>query len=155
MASKICAEKGKKTLNVDHVIEALKQMNFDLHIKKLTSEADFSECQNEEKGKSVVIDDSQGVKDLINKKKKKKNKKWKHEFNEDDVNEQMELFEKSKQENLQNYLNSQSSFNNFESGIGVQSGNGLLLPNNKKMRLDQMESELFQNKVNNDEVDFD
>jgi hypothetical protein len=152
IASQICTERGKKTLNVDHVIDALKQMQFDNHIKKLSSELDLTACQNEEK---QVVEDVQEMKELINKQKKKSKKKKKHhEFNDEMVNEQLELFERSRMENLPSLM-PQNSFL-FESSEVIQSGNALILPNNKKMRLDQIEQDLFQtNKNKTEEVDFD
>ena len=45
-----------------------------------------------------------GMKDIINKKRNSKKEKKTFEFTEDLLNEQMELFEKSKMENMQNYL---------------------------------------------------
>ena len=41
--SKICIESGKKTLNIEHVIEALKQMNFNKHIDLLVKDLPVGE----------------------------------------------------------------------------------------------------------------
>ena len=38
LGSQICTKNGKKTLNIEHILEALKAMNFDNHIKLLTKE---------------------------------------------------------------------------------------------------------------------
>lgn len=150
IASQICTEKGKKTLNVDHVIQALRQMKFENHIKLLTSELDLAAMQQTEE---KVIEDNREMKDLINKhKKKKKNKKKNHDFYDEDlINEQNELFEKCKQENFnlmfsqtQNYFNSNNVNKDF-----------IYTENNKKMKLDNQEEELFRKKSINEEEDFD
>jgi hypothetical protein len=128
------------------VIQALKQMNFDSHIKLMTSEMDLAVLQNEEKSKEI-IEDAQEMKDLNNKhKKKNKKKKRQHELNEDMINEQMELFEKSKLENM-NLMYSQ-----IESTVNKEY---MLMNNNKKMKLDEIEQELFSSCTKNEEIDFD
>ena len=120
-------------------------MNFDSHIKKLTSELDLSACQNEEKGKEI-IEDAQEMKDLINQQKKlSKKKKRPIQFTEEMANEQLNLFAKA---NLM-----------MASGINVdgptneesQQDRG-----NKKRRIEQMEKDILGFVGNKDEeVDFD
>jgi hypothetical protein len=165
-ATEVCTSNGKKTLNVDHIIEALKLINFDSHIKKLQAELDLTALQNEDsnslsKKESIpIIDDSMGMKDLINKKRKNKKEKKTFEFTEDLLNEQMELFEKSKMENMQNYLYEGISYNNIAatSGRVVSNGEAFLLDNNKKMKLDIIEQDLFTKKErtnSQEEINFD
>lgn len=157
VASLICAEKGKKTLNVDHVIEALKRMNFESHIKKLTSELDLSAIEKEENASELVQQkSSQEMKDLINKQKRKvKKRKKNHDFDEDMVQEQLKLFEQSKLESLQEM--NQSYYHNFLSIDNNLKSNALMTGNNKKMRLDQIEMDLFAKDQNNkqEEEDFE
>jgi hypothetical protein len=116
--------------------------------------------QNEEvnlnkKESGPFIEDSMGMKDLINKKRKNKKEKKTFEFSEDLLNEQMELFEKSKMENMQNYLMEGVSVNNINHN-GNES-NALILENNKKLRLDIIEKDLFsKNRKNSEEeINFD
>lgn len=153
-------------MNVDHIIEALKQINFDSHIKKLQAELDLNALQNEDsnnllkKESSAIIDDSMGMKDLINKKRKSKKEKKTFEFTEDLLNEQMELFEKSKMENMQNYLYEGVSYNNIGATTGrvISNGEALHLDNNKKLKLDIIEQDLFAKKEKNssqEEINFD
>ncbi len=121
-------------MNVDHVIQALRTVGFETHIKKLTSELDL---ENEEKGKELIEDD-QEMKDLINQQKKiNKKKKRPIEFTEEMVNEQMKLF--------------------ASADIMMSSGNGeeLRVNGNKKMRIEGDQEELFQQDDKNEEVDFD
>jgi hypothetical protein len=141
IASKICTDKGKKTLNVDHVIEALTQMDFNNHIKLLTSELDLSQMKEDDV--EGVLKSSTDMKELINKQKRPRKQKPKYEYNEDDINLQMELFEKSKMESLQQFMNSQSE-NYYEMEGGV-----------KKRRIDQCEKDLFEKNKNDQELDFD
>lgn len=148
IASQICTEKGKKTLNVDHVIQALKTMNLDSHIKKLTSELDLSALQNEEK--KEMIEDAQEMKDLINQQKKKSRKRKRQiEFTEEMANEQMTLFAKAKMDNLQNIILTQSQSQEFS----AEPTNGMIVNGHKKMRID--EKDIFSSKNQNEEVDFD
>jgi hypothetical protein len=112
------------------------------------------------KESGAIIDDSMGMKDLINKKRKSKKEKKTFEFTEDLLNEQMELFEKSKMENMQNYLYDGVSYNNIGSAGGrlVNNGEGLLLDNNKKLKLDIIEQDLFAKKErtnSQEEINFD
>jgi hypothetical protein len=147
----ICTDKGKKTLNVDHVIEALKSINLDSHIKLLSAELDLSELQNDD-NKEVVIENSLNMKDLINKQKKKNRKKVKHEFNEDDVNEQMELFERSKMQNMQSFLNTQQEVAYISEG-NMYSAHGEII-GNKKAKFEQIE-DMFNGNKKEEEFDFD
>ena len=112
-------------------------MNFDSHIKKLTSELDL---ENEEKGKEI-IEDAQEMKELINQQKKiNKKKKRPIEFTEEMVDEQMKLFASA------NMMMSSSTVEIQQEEIRA---NG-----NKKMRLD--EEEIFaQSGDKNEEIDFD
>jgi hypothetical protein len=93
------------------------------------------------------------MKDLINKQKKKPKKKPKIEFNEDDEKEQMELFERSKMLNMQNFLNNQPEVAYVSEGNMYTSGGEIIT--NKKARFEQIE-DLFNGKKNKDEeFDFD
>ena len=76
----ICSNNGKKTLNIEHILEALKTMNFNKHIKLLTSELSIKEMENdekEEKEMDVKYEDNMYVKQLINRKKKSNKRKGK------------------------------------------------------------------------------
>jgi hypothetical protein len=178
IASQVCTEKGKKTLNVDHVIQALKLMNFENHIKKLTSELDLTACQNEEKGKEI-IEDAQEMKDLINQQKKKnKKKKRPIEFTEEMANEQLNLFASANimmavgdsrngtngnHHNHHNHDNHNHDDHHTASEVehdfrssDIQDSNSKRVNGNKKMRLDQIENDLFAyTKNKNEEIDFD
>ena len=111
-------------------------------------------CRKE--SNNLFFEDSIGMKDLINKKRKNKKDKKTFEFSEDMLNEQMELFEKSKMENMQNILIKGTTIEN-KNNINYTEGNAVLKEDNKKLKLDIMEKNLFANekKTYEEEVDFD
>lgn len=83
LGSKICLESGKKTLNIEHVIEALKHMNFNKHINLLVKDLPNGE-KDPEKIKmlsNINLSEDDGnkennnLKKLINKKKKRGSRK--------------------------------------------------------------------------------
>lgn len=94
ISSDICNDSGKKTLNINHILEALKGEGFESHIKHLQTELKIDVSQETlELGNEV-----NEMKERINQKKKKKKDKKKNqiEFDEDMKNEQMRLFEMSR-----------------------------------------------------------
>ena len=44
--AKICTDSGKKTLNLEHILEALKQMQFNKHIERLVKDLKNSEIDS-------------------------------------------------------------------------------------------------------------
>ncbi len=162
IASQICTEKGKKTLNVEHVIEALRHMNFEDHIKKLSSELDLSSCNNEDKVKEI-FEDAQEMKDLINQQKKKTKKRKRNiEFTEEMANEQLILFAKAKMDHDFKAFNpNQPMPNNFDGGNNINNGNILnaagdtnILYANRKSIMEKFGGDLFTSENKNEE-DFD
>jgi hypothetical protein len=131
-------------------------MNFENHIKKLTSELDLSACQNEDKGKEI-IEDAQEMKDLINQQKKKnKKKKRPIEFTEEMANEQLNLFASANIMMAYGEPNVIGQNGNSNKNGNLPEENSLRVNGNKKMRLDQIENDLFASKMNkNEEIDFD
>ena len=65
LGSQIYSTKGKKTLNIEHILEARKAMNFNNHIKALMKEL-LELRMSEEK-----YEDHSNMKKLINRNKKK------------------------------------------------------------------------------------
>ena len=130
----------------------MKLINFDSHIKKLQGELDLNALQNDDIKKEQGKEDPIGMKDLINKKRKSKKRKKTFEYNEDLLNEQMELFEKSKMENMQNYLYEGISTNNINTG-----NESIVNENNSKLQLDIIEKDLFskERKSSEEEINFD
>lgn len=68
LGCKICTNSGKKTLNVDHVIEALREMGLESHINKLQEEIkkndkeknEYEELKNEKNSGEVKNEGSEG-----------------------------------------------------------------------------------------------
>lgn len=114
-------------------------MKFDKHIKMITNELDLNAQKNEENEK---YEDEMEVKDLIIKQKKKsKKRKRTPEFNEDMANEQELLFEQAKMNMILLQRTSEEVLRNDETN---------------KMRLEQIEKDLFESKNDEEEdVDFD
>ncbi len=133
------------------MIEALRQMNFEDHIKKLSSELDLSACNNEDKVKEI-FEDAHEMKDLINQQKKKTKKRKRNiEFTEEMANEQLVLFAKAKQDHD---YKSTSNLNgliaaNFDSTS--RSISGVI---EQKIGLEKFGEDLFKSDSKNEE-DFD
>ena len=113
LGSQICTTKGKKTLNVEHILDALKAMNFNNHIKALTKELlELEKNGMTEEGK---YEDHTNVKQLINKNKKKTGKRKRQfeteEEKEEMAREQMMLFEMARQEQMNSLMNHQKENN--------------------------------------------
>ena len=124
-------------------------MNFEDHIKKLSSELDLSTCNNEEKVKEI-FEDAQEMKDLINQQKKKTKKRKRNiEFTEEMANEQLILFAKAKMDHDYKVGPNQSNGNNFENHFG---SNTHVI--DKKIVLEKFGEDLFSSDNKNEE-DFD
>jgi len=95
ISSDICNESGKKTLNINHILEALKKVGLESHIKLLQAELNLDPSQEAQELGQNEVDE---MKEKINQKKKKRKDKKKNdiEFNEELKNEQMKLFEMSR-----------------------------------------------------------
>lgn len=151
LGCQICAKKGKKTLNIEHILEALKEMNFHKHIKLLTSEPYLKEMENDEK-EEQKYEDNMNVKQLINKKKKKNNKRNRSPENKEDLEElareQKEMFELARLEQMQNSINYAEAQKNRLSNE---------MPNKSIMKIDDYEKQIFSQskKEGQDEEDFD
>lgn len=110
ISSDICNESGKKTLNINHILEALKKLGLESHIKLLQAELKLDVSQEAlELGQNEVDE----MKERINQKKKKRKDKKKNdiEFNEELKNEQMKLFEMSRIE-AYNLMHQEGQYNN-------------------------------------------
>ena len=92
--AKICTECGKKTLNLEHILEALKKMKFEKHIEKLVEhlkkngEIDTSKYDQLEDEKK---NENKNLKQLINKKKKRGGTKKKY-FEDENERDEMKHF---------------------------------------------------------------
>ena len=122
--AKICTDCGKKTLNLEHILEALKQMRFKKHIERLVKdlkngEIDTSKYDQLEEDKK---NENKNLKQLINKKKKRGGRKKKCFENEDERDEmkkmQAMMFEEARNDmNKQQEKNMMENFgnkNNYE-----------------------------------------
>ena len=155
LGSSICLKNGKKTLNIEHILEALNEMHFEKHIKSITNEPYFNENNNNKKNDSDDEKknfDVMNVKQLINKKKKRSNKRKKFHLTEEDLEElareQKEMFENARREqmnkiqilnnqinvinNENNNLNNTNNINNINENIMNSNNNYNNIINNEK-----------------------
>ena len=171
---KICNESGKKILNSEHVIEALKQMNFNKHIKllaeNLPNEEKYIEKMkiltnvqlNEEDGTNI---DKDNLKNIINKKKKRGSRK-KNVFKDENEKEaikkmQDEMYEEAKQALSLNQQNQISS-----SEIKLEENNNIYNLNNEMkisdnnndyitQNMEDYEKCIFYHKNDENDINFD
>lgn len=177
--SKICIESGKKTLNIEHVIEALKQMNFNKHIDLLVKDLPVGENDpaklkilmnvhlSEDEGKI----ENNNLKKLINKKKKRSSRK-KNVFKDENEKEAIKkmqdaMYEECRQDlSLQqlnqmsnseiklgsniNYLGNMNNIGN-DIQLGLKDHNNLSKPQNSE----EYDKGLFFSKNEENDINFD
>ena len=145
----ICSKNGKKTLNIEHILEALKTMNFNKHIKLLTSELSIKELENDEKEElEIKYEDNMNVKQLINRKKKSNKRKRGYESKEDLeelARAQREMFEQARLEQMNQELNENIIHNQIKDNNTDPDNN-----NDAPQNIDDL-----LNNIENDEINFD
>lgn len=143
IGTKICENEGKKTLNIEHVVEALKQMGLTNYVNKLTNE-DFLK-QNELEN----CTDNSHVKQIVNHFKNKNGKKRKKAKLSEDELRQMEIEQRKLLENARiEYIN-QLHQNNL-SNVVTKCDNA---PKDDNYDADE---DIFAKKKNDeDEIQFD
>ncbi len=149
LAFQICSNNGKKTLNIEHILEALKTMNFNKHIKLLTSELSIKEMENDEKEElEIKYEDNMNVKQLINRKKKSNKRKRGYESKEDLeelARAQREMFEQARLEQMNQELNKNIIHNQIKDNNTDPDNN-----NDAPQNIDDL-----LNNIENDEINFD
>ena len=178
LGSKICLESGKKTLNIEHVIEALRQMNFENHIDLLVKALPNGEKDPEKLKILTNVNLSQddgniennNLKKLINKKKKRGSRK-KNSFIDENEKEAIKKMQDAMYEEARNDLSLQQqsqifsneiklseNMNNFSNlnNIGNEV-NTELKDNNfrKSQNLDEYGKNIFFNKNEENDINFD
>ena len=123
--AKICTECGKKTLNLEHILEALKKMKFQKHIEKLVEhlkkngEIDttkYDQLEDEKKN------ENKNLKQLIKKKKKRGGRKAKC-FEDEKERDEMKRAQAKMFEEARNDMNRQQEQNQMEN-FGYALNNG-------------------------------
>ena len=117
VGAQICEDCQKKTLNLEHIFEALKRLNFKKHIELLVKELK----NEEENDKDEEEDDekkfeNKNLKQMINKKKKRGGRKKKYYENEDEKNDMIEAENKIFEEARQEMLNEERLMNKENNG---------------------------------------
>ena len=106
VGAQICEDWKKKTLNLEHIFEALKQLKFQKHIELLMEESkkeqgnDKDEEEDEEKKY-----ENKNLKQMINKKKKRGTRKKKYYENEEEKDAMIDLENKIFEEARQDMIN--------------------------------------------------
>ena len=118
--AKICTDCGKKTLNLEHILEALKQMKFKKHIDRLVKdikngEIDSSKYDQLEEDKKI---ENKNLKQLINKKKKRGGRKKKC-FEDENERDEMKKLQEEMFEEARNDMNKQQA-NKMLENIGYK-----------------------------------
>ena len=147
LGAKICNDCGKKTLNLEHILEALKVMKFHNHIELLVKDIkngeiiDTSKYDNLEEEKKK---ENKNLKQLINKKKKRGGRKKKY-FENEDERAQMKLMQEKMFEEARNDMNKQQEENMIENFGNI----------NNEENNDKEQIELDEEKVKKFELDKD
>ena len=175
--AQICADWGKKTLNLEHIFEALKRMKFQKHIELLVKdfkkgEIDTTKYDQLEEEKKI---ENTNLKQLINKKKKRGGRKKKY-FEDENERENMKLMQAKMFEEARNDMNRQQEKNQMEyfninnneenDDIGDNENNkGIELDeekdkkeekdNNNKSKYNELDKKLFINNGGEEDIDFD
>ena len=151
--AKICTDCGKKTLNLEHIFEALKTMKFDEHIEKLVKDVKdikngeidtfkYDQLEEEQKKENV------NLKQLINKKKKRGRRKKKYFENEEERAkmraEQEKMFEEAR--NDMNKQQENDLFGNIED-INNENYDDNEDEKEKKKDLDENEGKINEKKM--------
>ena len=155
--AKICTECGKKTLNLEHILEALKKMKFQKHIEKLVEhlkkngEIDTSKYDQLEDEKK---NENKNLKQLINKKKKRGGRKAKCFEDEKERDEmkkaQARMFE-NQMENLGYTINNGENEENENCDEGNE--NKSIDLNEQKGKEDNIDNDKNKEKDKYDEID--
>lgn len=163
LGCKICTESKKKTLNVEHILEALKRMKFDDHIKKIIADNigdhDFDKYNMLEDDKKI---ENKVVKQFINKKQKRKGKRKKFFENDEDRENikkmQNAMFEEARREFEKNQMQFQNQIPldeneamNNDLGLG-ENGEEI---NDKKNENDDLDKDILINKGGEEDINFD
>lgn len=169
LGCQICMDSGKKTLNIEHMLEALRRLNFDSHIELIQQEKGREEKSNSEedsKDAERQPKNDKEVKRFLNKKKRKS--KFAEKMNsmepldfEEAKRIQKELFEKAKiRMESKNFIMMQNAGDvkqNITEGINThpkEPNNQNKDKENNNKEPDNLDFDLFDKKPN-DEINFD
>ena len=106
VGAQICEDWKKKTLNLEHIFEALKQLKFHKHIELLMKESKTEEgndkAEEEDEEKKY---ENKNLKQMINKKKKRVGRKKKYYENDEEKDAMIDLENKIFEEARQDMIN--------------------------------------------------
>ena len=156
VGAQICEDWKKKTLNLEHIFEALKQLKFHKHIELLAKESKTGENEDEEKNF-----ENKNLKKMINKKKKRNKKKWIYENEEekkDMIEAENKIFEDARLEMMkeENQLLMNQNLNEDEGN--EENGNEIGNNENEKEKNEdnaKLDKNLFIDNGGEEDINFD
>ena len=181
--AEICTKWGKKTLNLEHIFEALKKLELGTHIDKLIKDVkdikngDIEPLENDQL-EEEKIKENKNLKQLINKKKKRGGRKKKY-FENEDEREEMKAMQEKMFEEARNDMNKMQENNMFEAGYvnneqnheeeDEEKNNNIELEEEKDKNLEEddkekdknkekysnLDKQLFINNGGEDDINFD
>ena len=148
--AKICTDWGKKTLNLEHIFQALKEMKFDKHIDRLVKDVkDLKngeiDTSNYDKLEEEKQKENKNLKQLINKKKKRGGRKKKYFENEDERAQMKEMQEKMFEEARKD-MNKEQENNIMDNFLNINSEEEDEKDKNKSIDLDENNENIMENK---------
>jgi histone H3/H4 len=151
LGAQICTRCGKKTLNLEHIFEALREMKFNKHIELLgeglksikSEDIDSSNYEQKEEEKNR---ENKNLKQFINKKKKRGGRKKKYFENEDERAAMKKMQEQMFAE-ARNDMNKQQELDMMENSGNLNYSN----PNNYEEDEKDKENEIEEGKDKNKE----
>ena len=132
VGAQICENWKKKTLNLEHIFEALKQLKFHKHIELLCKESYSGEGDDKDEEDNEKKFENKNLKVMINKKKKRGQRKKKLYENEEDkqnmIDAENEIFEQARLE----MMREESKALNNETGNHEEEEGNLNVENENK-----------------------
>ena len=163
VGAQICEDWKKKTLNLEHIFEALKQLKFQKHIELLAKESKTGEKDKEEDEDEEKNFENKNLKKMINKKKKRNGRKKKYYENEEEKKDMIEaenkIFEDARLEMMkeENQLLMNQNLN-VDNEANEENGNEIDNNENEKEKNEdnaKLDKNLFIDNGGEEDINFD
>ena len=167
VGAQICEDCKKKTLNLEHIFEALKQLKFHKHIELLAAESKNGEDDGKEEEDEEKKFENKNLKQMINKKKKRGGRKKKYYENEEErdamIREENELFEEARLDMIneeRRLLEQRQENQEIENNGNIQENeekeNNLNQEEKQKNEKgEKIDDNIFINNAGEDDINFD
>jgi hypothetical protein len=151
VGAQICEDWKKKTLNLEHIFEALKRLNFHKHIELLAKESKNEEDNDkDEEEDDEKKFENKNLKQMINRKKKRGGRKKKYYENEDEKNDMIEAENKIFEEARQEMLNEERLMNKENN---IEEENDLIQKNNEEKENENLKEDNKEKNEENDKIE--